>query len=47
VPVAVLLPPECQQKANPGKIIRELRDFRKQYHLSGLSVREMIEEGKR
>lgn len=47
VPVAVLLPPECQRKADPGKIIRELRDFRKQHHLDGLSLREMIEEGRR
>ena len=47
VPVAVLLPPECRQKPDPGKIIRELRDFRKQNQLDGLSVREMIEEGRR
>lgn len=46
VPVAVLLPPECQQKADPGKIIRELRNFRKQHRLSGLNLREMIEEGR-
>lgn len=47
VPVAVLLPPDCQQKADPAKIIRELRNLRKQNRLNGLSLREMIEEGRR
>jgi prevent-host-death family protein len=47
VPVSVLLSPECQQKTNPGKIIRELWNLRKHHRLSGLSVREMIEEGRR
>jgi prevent-host-death family protein len=47
VPVAVLLPPECRQKAAPGNIIRELRNFRKQNRLNGLSLREMIEDGRR
>lgn len=47
VPVAVLLPPEFQQKADPGKIIRELRNFRKQNRLDGLSLKEMISEGRR
>ena len=47
VPVAVMLPPECQQKPDPGKIISKLRTFRKQYRLDGLSLREMIEEGRR
>ena len=47
VPVAVLLTPECQQKTNPGKIICELRNFRKQHHSDGLNLREMIEEGRR
>jgi prevent-host-death family protein len=37
VPVAVLLPPESQQKGDPGKNIRELRNFRKQHHLDGLN----------
>ena len=47
VPVAVLLPPECRQKYDPVKIIRELRKLRKQNRLDGISLREMIEEGRR
>ncbi len=47
VPVAVLMPPECRQKPDPGKTIRELIKFRKQNRLDGLSLREMIEEGRR
>ncbi|MFZ2631277.1 MAG: type II toxin-antitoxin system prevent-host-death family antitoxin [Desulfosalsimonadaceae bacterium] len=47
VPVAVLLPPDCQQKADPAKVIDELRNFRKQNRLNGLNLREMIEEGRR
>ena len=46
VPVAVLLPPECQQKADPVKIIRDLRNFRKQHRVNGLNLREMIEDGR-
>ena len=47
VPVAVLLPPECRQKSDPVKIIRALRELRKQNRLDGLRLREMIEEGRR
>lgn len=47
VPVALLLPPACQHKADPAKIIRELRNFRSQNRLNGLRLREMIEEGRR
>lgn len=47
VPVAVLLPPECQQKADPKRTIYKLRNFRKHHRLNGLSLREMIEEGRR
>jgi prevent-host-death family protein len=47
VPVAVLLPPDCQQKRDPAIIIGELRKFRKQFRLDGLSVRQIIEEGRR
>ncbi len=47
VPVAILHPPEFQRKTEPKKIIAELREFRDQHHLNGLSLREMIEEGRR
>ena len=47
VPVAVLQPPESQRRAEPEKIISALRAFRSQHSLNGLSLREMIEEGRR
>jgi prevent-host-death family protein len=47
VPVAVLQPPLASRKAEPKKVITELREFRKKYTLKGLSIRDMIEEGRR
>jgi prevent-host-death family protein len=47
VPVAVLQPPESVRKTGPNKAIAELRKFRQQHYLKGLSIREMIEEGRR
>ena len=47
VPVAVLHPPEIQRMTEPKKIISALRNFRNQHRLNGLSLREMIEEGRR
>lgn len=47
IPVAVLQPPESVRKADPKKAIAELREFRHQHHLKGLSLRELIEEGRR
>jgi prevent-host-death family protein len=47
VPVAVLQPPEFMRKTEPKKAVAELRKFRHQHRLEGLSLREMIEEGRR
>ena len=47
VPIAVLQPPESRRKGEPKKAIAELREFRHQHRLKGLSLREMIEEGRR
>jgi len=46
VPVAVLQPPESERKREPSKVISEIRDFQENYSLDGLSVRDMIEEGR-
>ncbi len=46
VPVAVLHPPGFQHKTEPKKVISALRNFRNQHYLNGLSLREMIEEGR-
>ena len=47
VPVAVLQPFDPAKNIDTGTIIAELRRFREKNKLSELSVREMIEEGRR
>jgi len=47
VPVAVLQPPLPLRKTEPGKVIAELREFREKHTLRGLSIRDMIDEGRR
>jgi prevent-host-death family protein len=47
VPVAVLQPPASQKKATPKQTIADLRKFRERNRLQGLSIREMIVEGRR
>ena len=47
VPVAVLQPPPALRKTEPKKVIAELRKFREKHTLKGLSIRDMIEEGRR
>ena len=46
VPVAVLQPPETERKRNPAEVISEVREFRVNYSLKGLSLKDMIEEGR-
>ncbi len=46
VPVAVLQSPLPLRKTEPKKVIAELRKFREKLALKGLSIREMIEEGR-
>lgn len=45
VPVAMLVPAE--KLRDPGETIEALRNFRKGVTLGGLSLRELIEEGRR
>ena len=47
VPVAVLQQPASLKKTDPKNIISELRKFRDKHSLKGLSIRDMIEEGRR
>ncbi|MCB2149477.1 MAG: type II toxin-antitoxin system prevent-host-death family antitoxin [Deltaproteobacteria bacterium] len=47
VPVAVLHPFDSEKNADVKAVIAKLRKFRKRNNLSGLSIREMIEEGRR
>jgi len=44
VPIATLQVPEATPKCPTRKIIDQLRKFRRQHRLDGLSIRKMIEE---
>jgi prevent-host-death family protein len=47
VTIAVLQPPGHAKKSNPAAAIQALRIFRDTHSLNGISLREMIEEGRR
>jgi prevent-host-death family protein len=46
VPVAILAPPSTEQRPDIDAVIAELRELRSTVSLGGLSIREMIEEGR-
>ena len=47
VPVAILGPYDPEKSVEIEVVIRQLYDFRENNRLSGLTIREMIEEGRR
>ena len=47
IPVAILQPFEPDRHIDVRSVIMEIRKFRAKNKLSGLSIREMIEEGRR
>jgi len=47
VPVAVLQPPEAPRKRPVSELIEEIKQFSKGHRLDGLTIREMIEDGRR
>jgi prevent-host-death family protein len=47
VPIAILTPPQAVDRADPGQIIEEIRRLRKGRKIGRLSLRRMIEEGRR
>jgi prevent-host-death family protein len=47
IPVAVLQPPDPEKNVDTRSVIAELRKLRDKHSLDGLSIREMIEEGRR
>ncbi|MCA9966050.1 MAG: type II toxin-antitoxin system prevent-host-death family antitoxin [Anaerolineales bacterium] len=47
VPIAILQPYDERKNINIQSTIAELRQFRKGKKLSGLAIRNMIEEGRR
>lgn len=46
VPVAMLVPPSNEQRPDIDAVIAELKEFRSTVSLGGLSIREMIDEGR-
>ena len=47
VPVAVLEPAAKDKHADVADVIKKMRQFRKKHRLDGLSIKGMIEEGRR
>jgi prevent-host-death family protein len=47
VPVAMLMPPSDVSRSNVRETIKAMIESRKGNRLDGLSIREMIEEGRR
>lgn len=47
VPIARLVPVEQNQQRDVRSVIEELKQFRKGHTLGGLSVREMMNEGRK
>ncbi|HAL91400.1 MAG TPA: type II toxin-antitoxin system prevent-host-death family antitoxin [Verrucomicrobia bacterium] len=47
IPVALLKPVEGAPKRSPREVTDELRSFRGEHRLDGLTLRELIEEGRR
>jgi len=47
VPVAVLQPPEPGQNKETKAVIEQLKEFRRKNRLGDISLRELIEEGRR
>ncbi len=46
-PVARLVPPDTEERPEPARVIASLRQARQGVHLKGLSLRELIDEGRR
>ena len=47
VPVAMLVPVENRSKMSRQEAVEAMRAFRKGHRLDGLTIREMIEEGRK
>lgn len=45
-PIAILMPFKTSQRIPPGETIQKLRDLREHIFLDGISLRDMIEEGR-
>ena len=46
-PVAVLVPPDAAQAIDAEDVMQRMREFRRGNSLDGISIRELIDEGRR
>ena len=46
-PVAMLIPPTGQVAVDPDELIAWMREFRQRHPLDGVTIRELIDEGRR
>jgi prevent-host-death family protein len=46
-PVAVLVPPGAAPALDPEALMERMREFRKGNRLEGVTIRELIDEGRR
>ena len=46
-PVARLVPPTTAERPDPAEVVASLREARRGVHLRGLSLRDLINEGRR
>jgi prevent-host-death family protein len=47
VPVAILVPAGAQDRRDPAEVIAEIKRLRRGRKLRGLTIRQLIEEGRR
>lgn len=46
-PVAVLVPPGVAAEVDADELMRRMREFRQGHSLGGITIRELIDEGRR
>lgn len=47
IPIAELVPVDAGENEDPGQLAREIRELRKKVKLGKLTIRELINEGRR
>ncbi len=46
-PVAILVPPDTVPALDTDALMRQMREFRKAHPLRGITIQELIEDGRR
>jgi prevent-host-death family protein len=47
IPIAKLVPDDAGEKEYPSQLVREIRELRKTVNLGRITIRELINEGRR